>query len=187
MLITLHLLGAIRLVFVDESGFTMQPYLPYGWQKKGQQVRIFTRNNHKRLNLLGFISADLRLSVYQNEKSINSGFFIEAVEDYIQRIDKPTVLVLDNSPIHRSKAVYYKLQQWQNQNLYVFFLPKYAPHLNPIEILWKRIKYKWLNKKHYCSFRSLKKQIKKIITHFGVEYTINFKELDFNYLKSNFA
>lgn len=130
------------------------------------------------------MSADLRLKVYQNEKSINGEFFIKAVEDYIGKIDKPTVLVLDNSPIHRCKAVYYLLDQWQHQNLYVFFLPKYSPHLNPIEILWKRMKYKWLNKKHYYSFRTLKKQIKNIITHFGVEYTIDFKELNLN---NNFA
>jgi len=173
---TLHLTGHIRLVFVDESGFTMQPYLPYGWQKKDTQIRILARKNKKRLNLLGFMSAELRLSVYQNEKSIDSEFFINAVEDYIQKIDKPTVLVVDNSPIHRSKAVYYKLQQWQDQNLFIFFLPKYSPHLNPIEILWKRMKYKWLNKKHYHSFRTLKKRIIQIITHFGGEYTINFKE-----------
>lgn len=183
-MVTLHLTGHIRLVFVDESGFTMQPYLPYGWQKKDEQIRIFARNNHKRLNLLGFMSADLHLSVYQNEKSINGQFFIKAVEDYIKKIDKPTVLVLDNSPIHRCKAVYYLLEKWQNQNLYVFFLPKYAPHLNPIEILWKRMKYKWLNKKHYNSFRTLKKQIENIITQFGVEYTINFNEL---FLKNKFA
>lgn len=168
----------------------MQPYLPYGWQKKDNQIRIFGRTNHKRLNLLGFMSADLRLSVYQNEKSINGNFFINSVEDYLtnqDQNDKPIVLVLDNAPIHRCKAVYHKLAQWQKQNLFVFFLPKYAPHLNPIEILWKRMKYKWLNKKHYFSFRTLKKQIHKIITLFGVEYTINFKELNLNYLKYNSA
>ena len=163
---------------MDESGFTMQPYLPYAWQKKDKQIRIFARNNRKRINLLGFMSADLRLSVYQNEKSINSDFFIKAVEDYITKIDKPTVLVVDNAPIHRCNAVYQLIEKWQSQNLFIFYLPKYSPHLNPIEILWKRMKYKWLNKSHYHSFRTLKKQIKNIITHFGVEYTINFKELN---------
>ena len=165
----------------------MQPYLPYGWQKPQGQIRIFARNNKKRLNLMGFMDADLRLSVYQNEKSITSEFFINAVEDFIKQVDKPTVLVMDNSPIHSCKSVYYKLRQWQNQNLFIFFLPKYSPHLNPIEILWKRMKYKWLNKRHYHSFRTLKKQVGKIITQFGVEYTINFKELDLNNYKINFA
>lgn len=125
------------------------------------------------------MSADLHLSVYQNEKSIDGQFFIKAVEDYITKVDRPTVLVLDNSPIHRCKAVYHLMEKWQNQNLFIFFLPKYAPHLNPIEILWRRMKYKWLNKKHYHSFRTLKTQIKNIVTHFGDEYTINFNELFF--------
>lgn len=34
MLITLWLLEHIELYFGDESGFTMQPYVPYAWQKK---------------------------------------------------------------------------------------------------------------------------------------------------------
>ena len=117
----MHLAGCLRLVFVDESGFNMQPYLPYAWQKKDQQIRIFARNNRKRLNLLGFMSADLRLNVYQNEKTIDGAFFIKAVEDYIQKISKPTVLVVDNAHIHRSKAVYFKVQQWQDQGLFIFY------------------------------------------------------------------
>ena len=67
MLITLWLLGYIELYFGDESGFTMQPYVPYAWQKKGQTDRIFARNKKKRLNVFGLMSLGGRLSVYHSE------------------------------------------------------------------------------------------------------------------------
>ena len=35
LLLTLWILGYIELYFGDESGFTMYPYVPYEWQKKG--------------------------------------------------------------------------------------------------------------------------------------------------------
>jgi len=54
-----------------------------------------------------------------------------------------------------------KLAQWEEKGLFLFFLPTYSPHLNPIEILWRFIKYKWLNKKEYNSWNSLKKAIFK--------------------------
>jgi hypothetical protein len=63
-LLTLWVCGYIDLYFCDESGFTLQPYIPYAWQKKGQTIRLFARNKRHRLNVLGFMSLDNRLHVY---------------------------------------------------------------------------------------------------------------------------
>ncbi|MCK5720752.1 MAG: transposase [Thiomargarita sp.] len=43
-----------------------------------------------------------------------------------------------------SKKFISKLHKWQQQGLFIRFLPKYFPSLNPIEILWQFIKYQWL-------------------------------------------
>ncbi len=55
-----------------------------------------------------------------------------------------------------------------------FFLPTYSPHLNKIEILWRFIKYKWLEIEAYESYSSLVKAVENILINFGSEYTINF-------------
>ncbi|AUD03989.1 transposase [Spirosoma pollinicola] len=66
---------------------------------------------------------------------------------------------------------------WESQGLSIFYLPTYSPHLNPIEILWRFCKYKWLNKTHYKSWSTLKKAILYIFKEYGSIYTISFTNL----------
>ena len=55
------------------------------------------------------------------------------------RMLKPIVLVLDNGPIHTSKATLAALAARAHW-LTVEWLPKYAPELNDIEGLWRDLK-----------------------------------------------
>lgn len=156
----------------------MQPYVPYGWQKKGQRIQIFARNQSKRLNLLGLMSLDNRLTVYPSEQSLSGAFVVKALADFLAKPHpKPVVIVLDNGPIHRCQAVYQQQAEWEEKGAYLFFLPTYSPHLNPIEILWRFIKYRWLNKPNYDSWSKLKAAITQVIADFGSLYKINFQEL----------
>ncbi len=105
MLITLWLLGYIELYFGDESGFTMQPYVPYAWQKKGQTDRIFARNKKKRLNVFGLMSLGGRLTVYHSEGPLDAIFIKDALDNFSKKShDKPYVIMLDNGPIHHAKV-----------------------------------------------------------------------------------
>ena len=52
---------------------------------------------------------------------------------------KPAVIVLDNGPIHVSKATRAALAERAHW-LTVEWLPKYAPELNDIEIVWGDLK-----------------------------------------------
>jgi len=53
-------------------------------------------------------------------------------------------------------------------------LPTYSPELNLIEILWRFIKYEWLEIDAYSSWQSLVSSVEKIIKEFGNNYVINF-------------
>lgn len=178
MLITLWLLDYIELYFGDESGFTMQPYVPYAWQKKGQTHRIFARNKKKRLNVFGLMSLGGRLTVYHSEQPLDAMFVKDALDDFSKKIHgKPCVIVLDNGPIHHAKLVKDEFEKWEQIQMSIFFLPTYSPHLNPIEILWRFCKYQWLCKENYKTWTKLKKAILAIFKSFGAQYSINFKEL----------
>lgn len=43
-----------------------------------------------------------------------------------------TVVVLDNSPILKSKKFMSKIKEWKEQYLLIYFLPPYSPELNLI-------------------------------------------------------
>ena len=171
----------------------MQPYVPYAWQKKGETVRLFARNQRHRLNVLGFMSLDNKLYVYHSEKSIDACFVQQATNEFLQQVeqagknDKPIVIVWDNSPIHHAKLLKEHIEKWEKQDCFIFYLPKYSPHLNPIEIMWRRVKYKWLKKENYKSWAVLKKAILAIFKDFGSTFSINFNELVKNNMSFNSA
>ena len=57
----------------------------------------------------------------------------------------------------------------------LYFIPKYSPELNLIEILWKHIKYFWLPTSAYKGFKFLKEELDKILSIIGKEYQIIFR------------
>ena len=167
----------IDLYFADESTFSMTPALPYAWQEKGKPIEIFPRRE-KKVNLFGIFRPDNIALTYQSETNINSEFLIRSIDDFCQYIDKPTVLVIDNAPTHRSFRFQEQLPRWQEKDLYVFFLPRYSPHLNIAETYWRKAKYEWLKPTDYLSFARYKRKIKEIFNGIGIDYKIVFKELN---------
>ncbi|MEL6834814.1 MAG: transposase, partial [Bacteroidota bacterium] len=89
---------------------------------------------------------------------------------------RPTVIVLDNAPWHTSYKVRQREQVWNNKELYLFFLPTYSPHLNLIELLWRKIKYEWLKAEDYLSAKKLKEALYRIIENYDKEFTVNFSK-----------
>ncbi|WP_460972358.1 transposase [Spirosoma migulaei] len=80
-----------------QTGFTQQPYIPYGWQKKHQPLQLPARTTTKRLNLLGLMRLDNHLTVYHSEKPLTGTFVVESLTHFVnQPHAKPVVIVLDN-------------------------------------------------------------------------------------------
>jgi hypothetical protein len=124
----------------DESGFSLEPCIPYGWQPFGEYVRI-TPVGGRRLNVFGLFSRDNDLHAYTIEKNVDSETVIACIDDFVKTITKKTVIVLDNASIHRSEKFNAKLGEWTEKGLRIFHLPPYSPHLNLIETLWRKMKY----------------------------------------------
>lgn len=114
--------------------------------------------------------------MHWTKKNINSEFIIQKLDQLSDQLSKPTVVVLDNAPWHTSKAVQAKIEQWKNKCLYIFYLPTYSPHLNLIEILWRKIKYEWLQPKDFELPLSLKNAVLNIFNNYGKLFNINFSK-----------
>jgi len=165
--------GEINLVYVDESGFSLNSYVPYAWQEKGNEVVVECERS-RRLNVLGFLNRKNDLETYLFECNINSDVVIACIDDFSKKQDKLTVLVIDNASIHTSNKFLKKQKEWEDKNLRIFFLPKYSPELNIIEILWRFIKYHWLEVDAYFSWENLVRSVEYVLLNFGEEYIINF-------------
>src|SRR4051812_14793913 len=96
--------------------------------------------------MLGVLDWARRELMVHTSRTKRSSDFIALLEEVDRRYGpklgvalQPLVLVLDNGPIHTSKATHAALAQrapW----LSVEWLPKSAPELNDIEVLWRDLK-----------------------------------------------
>jgi transposase len=166
-------MGEIDLIYFDEAGFSLSSYVPYAWQEKGDEIVTKTQKS-KSLNVLGFLNRKNDLVTYIFECSINSDIVIACIDKFCDQTTKLTTLVIDNASIHTSNMLLDKQEEWKQKGLTLFFLPTYSPELNIIEILWRFIKYTWLESSAYESWSNLVEAIEYILGNFGEEYIIDF-------------
>jgi transposase len=128
----------------------------------------------KRLNVLGIMNRQNTLHAYVSEQTINSDVIIACIDTFFAVVERPTVIVVDRASIHTSNAIFEKREEWKERGLTIFELPTYSPELNLIEILWRFIKYEWLEIDAYSSWQSLVSSVERILKEFGDNYVINF-------------
>ena len=151
-----HEEGEIDLCYFDESGFTLEPCVPYAWQQTGETIEI-PSSKSKRLNVLGFVNRDCEFTSFVFEGSVNTSVVTACIDEFSKQIKKPTTLVIDNASTHTSNEFNENLEKWKERKLTIYPIPPYSPELNIIEIVWRKIKYEWLPFSAYESFISLKK------------------------------
>jgi transposase len=165
--------GTIDLYYLDETGFTLVPPIPYAWQTVGQPIGLPSKKSG-RLNVLGFMHRQGRLESYVSEQSVTGDVVAACIEAFFPAVNKPTVIVMDQASVHIGQRVTEKRDEWAQRGLYLFELPTYSPELNLIEIVWRFMKYEWIDLKAYESWQSLTNHVEKMLVGFGKEFVINF-------------
>ncbi len=166
--------GEIDLYYFDESGFSLDPAVPYAWQPIGETIEIPAARS-KRLNVLGFLNAfENRLEPFSFECNIDTGVVVACFNEFAKTIKKETVVILDNASTHKSDEFQENVLKWEEKGLFLKYLPPYSPELNLIETLWRFIKYYWLSFSAYESFKKLVDEVEDILKNFGSKYTIGF-------------
>ncbi len=172
---TLAAHGIIDLRFGDETAFSLTSNIPYGWNPIGEQQGIKCRKGGS-LNVFGLLDVHYNcLRSYTTQDRVNTAQVIDWLNDFANSLSKPTVVVLDNAPWHKSKEFMAQIPRWQNQYLFIYHIPTYSPHLNLIEIAWRMMKYYWLRPEDFESQQALHQRINYILTHFQMpEFEIDF-------------
>ena len=147
--------------------------MPYAWQLKEKPL-LLPAAKGKFLNAVGLMSRKNDLFFQVLESTFNTDKIIDFMNSFVEQINKKTVVILDNSPIHKSNKFMAKIQEWKEKDVLIFFLPPYSPELNLIEILWRRIKYNWIPLDAYLCFQNLKERLSFVLNNFGTKYDIIF-------------
>lgn len=96
--------GQIDLYYGDQSGVSLDPCAPYAWQFADEQVAMPAARGGQ-INCFALLSHDNHCLVHTTPNTISGDFITEQLDRLSFCVSKPTVVVLDNAPIHHGKAM----------------------------------------------------------------------------------
>lgn len=167
--------GDIVLLFADESEALTHPYLARAWARRGADLRVPAPGQAKKVAMMGALDHAARRLLVHTSKTKRSADFIALLEMldslYGPRPGlpiKPVVIVLDNGPIHVSKATRAALAARAHW-LTVEWLPKYAPELNDIEVVWHDLKAHHLAHQTFTDADALDRAVHTAVTTLNAE------------------
>lgn len=149
------------LYFQDECGVSLTAVLGKTWAPKGKTPLVKVTGKRGGLCVTSAISP-ARKMVFRIEKGkVNAGKHIEFMEQMLkQHPNRKLIVIEDRLPAHRAK----KVQRFVEENkkrLAVYYLPPYAPELNPDEHVWAYLKAYQLKTHQAKDTTELKKLVKR--------------------------
>lgn len=172
------------MVFIDESGFMLQPIRIRTWAPKGNTPIQESCSSHDKLSVISCITVAPkinRLNLYF--KIYPENIRGEQVRDFLRELlrikNDGLILILDRWSVHKRglRLLKEELTEEEMDKLHVEWLPAYAPELNPVEGVWSHSKCKELANCSPGDIHSL---------HELVEGSIEGKKRKPNLLKSFF-
>jgi len=153
----------IDLWFLDQSGFA--PTLPIGssWGRLGTRLVVpYEAPQGRRVNVVGALAPNDPAGprfVFATRRAAEGRYDAAAHLAFVRRLAgapaadarraRPCVIVLDNYAVHRSRAVADELPDLTAADIHFCFLPPYSPELNPIEAVWRQVKYQDMPDRSY--------------------------------------
>lgn len=165
----------IDLFYADAARVSTQGYVPYGWQFPAEDVFI-AAETRSGINCFAFLSRANECRFTVCRRPLDSRFIFEQLEELSLKLRKITVVVMDNASIHRAKLIKNGRAVWERRGLFLFYLPRYSPHLNIVETLWRKLKYEWLAPADYETDERLFYAVRQALAAVGSILRINFSK-----------
>jgi hypothetical protein len=141
--------GVIELKYLDEAGFCLESPVSYSYSRTGQQKQMeqHLKSYGSRISILGLWQVGVSFEYALAQGGFKGPSYIQVMDWIADKAARTlaetgrlTVVVQDNGSLHRSEIVRQQWQRWQEQGLYIFFLPPYCSEMNLIESQWNQLK-----------------------------------------------
>jgi transposase len=132
-------LDPARLVFIDESAAKTNLTRTHGRAPRGERLVCHAPHGHWRTTTM---ISSVRLDGTSTCMTIEGATNIEVFQAYVRAVLVPSlrpgdIVVLDNLSAHKNQRTLELISQAGAQ---FRFLPAYSPDLNPIEMMWSKVK-----------------------------------------------
>lgn len=122
--------------------------MSYSYSRVKEQKRLEqVPRRGNRISILGLWQPDEQFEYALVQGGFNGESYLKVMDWVAQKAaltleqtGRLTVVVQDNSSIHTRQLVQQQWERWQQQGLFLFFLPPYCSEMNPIETQWRQLK-----------------------------------------------
>ena len=147
-----------KIFFLDEAGFRSDPNLGRTYGLKGKTPIVHTSGQRQSVNALSAVNSQGAFWYKTYTGKFNAALFMHFLKDFLRGRREPVFLIVDGHPSHKAKKIRDYIQSLKGR-LELYFLPPYAPDLNPDEFVWSYMKTNGLHKKPLMKNESLKKRV----------------------------
>ncbi len=130
--------GAL-IFFAEESGIRSDHHAGTTWSPVGETPVVEATGARYGLNMLSAVNALGHFRFMTVEGRVNASVFRDFLKRLITGMERKIFLIVDGHPAHKAKLVS-RFVEDNAQAIGLFFLPPYAPELNPDELAWGHIK-----------------------------------------------
>ena len=169
------------ILFEDESGIGVMTRSGRTWGEVNSPPQVRVSDERGGYNVLSMVTAQGELVYEVEEQNIDSERYIAFLGRVLEKRSRPIFVIADNASFHKSNLVKEFVQK-NSQKIQLFFLPPYAPELNPDEQVWNEIKHRELGKQPiknksdlhqriYSALGVLQRNVDKVKSFFQLEDT----------------
>lgn len=146
------------IFFLDEAGFDSEPRLGRTYGLKGQTPVVATTGQRQKVNVISAVTASGAFWCQIYTERLNAQLFVQFLRQFMHGRSSKVYLVVDGHPAHKANVVKSLIKEMKGK-LGLYFLPPYAPDLNPDEFVWAHMKTNGLSKKPLRKNESLKERV----------------------------
>ena len=136
-----------HLVFLDESGFMLNPSVRRTWAPRGKTPILDAWDRRDRISAISSITVsprNRRLNLYFDLLEDNTNVHADDIVAYLKRLKAqlgaPMTILWDGSTLH-DKSGLVRAFLAEHPEIKTECLPAYAPEMNPDELVWAWTKY----------------------------------------------
>ncbi len=123
-----------EILWTDEVGVEADHHPGCGYARRGERATMETPPPHLRVNQITAISNEGAVRFMTYKGSLNAVVFLLFLSKLIEGARRKILLIADQLQAHKTPEVLAWLQE-HKERIEVFYLPTYAPEMNPVEYL----------------------------------------------------
>jgi transposase len=127
------------IYFADESGLRSDYHSGTTWAPAGETPLVKKTGRRFSVNMISAVSPRGEFRFMVHKGSVTARVFRTFLRRLMLGAASPIFVLVDGHPTHKAKLVRQYVESTNGQ-LRLFFLPPYAPQLNPDEQVWAQVK-----------------------------------------------